>query len=308
MFKKLKTELFYARRMSQWGYGLRDWYRYVLNKFFSLQLLARVKPIQCIEDADFELHILAPRNGLWMAYWAIRSFMYYSGHCPRVVIHDDGSIDDKAKWIFENKLPNAHVLYRKEAKRLFFSDPNIPDLVKKYRRECKNFYIMMFVDHFFLSKSNKVMVMDNDVLFYNKPNEIIDFLENKNVLDAVFYGSEEWDGNPLDVTEEYKNKYSSILADASRLNSGVMLFNKNKFDYAKITEYFENVTKPHGDLIEQTGWGMILCQNPHKFLPEERYVFRGSIGPSVVAKHFTKPRRHEMFARGIDEVRKRIGV
>lgn len=306
MLKRLKLEFFYVRKMFQWGYGWHDWHRYILNKFFSLQLLARIKPISCPRDDGFEIHTLAPRSGLWMAYWTVRSFLYHSGLCPRIIIHDDGSIDERTAAMFESKLANAKVLYKSEAEKMFYADPNIPDIVKKYRRECKNFYIMMFLDHFFLSSTCKVMVLDNDMLFYDRPTEIIEFMRGNSGVDAIYAAYS--GSNPVDMDEEYQKKYAAILADASRLNSGLMVFDKSKIDVQRIAEYFEHVTKPDGPLIEQTGWGMILSQIPHSLFPEERYKLRGGIDSSSVCKHFTKPRRHEMFARGIDEARKRIGV
>jgi hypothetical protein len=50
----------------------------------------------------------------------------------------------------------------------------------------------------------------------------------------------------------------------------------------------------------------LVAQTDFRFLPAERYVIRGGIGPGTVTKHFTSPRRFEMFAWGIDLVRSRI--
>lgn len=243
-----------------------------------------------------------------MAYWAVRSLVHHSGLSPRIVIHDDGTIDERTALMFESKLSNAHVLRRAEADRRFYNDPNIPDIVKRHRRECTNIYLLMFVDHFFLSAARNVIVVDNDILFYNRPTEIVEFVKGKSrAVDAIYsaYGGGR---NPLDVDEEYKQKYLAISDDASRLNSGLMIFDKSKIAIPWIIEYFEHTTNPHGHLIEQTGWGFVLSQVPHAFFPENRYRLWGTPDPEAVCKHFTTPRRHEMYAYGIDEARKRIGA
>lgn len=295
--------------MFQYRYGPIKWYRYITNKFFSLQLLHQMKPISYQLKDDFEIHILVPRDGLWMAYWTIRSFLYHSGLCPRVILHDDGTIDEKTARMFESKFADSpvHILSRREADWQFATHPDIPPLVKQFRDKCKNIFLLMFVDHLFLSASRRVFVLDNDILFYDTPTEIIDFMAGKSDVYAMYavYAGER---NPVDVDDEYKTKYADIVDHASGLNSGTMIFDKSKIDFERVTEYFQHTTKPDGHLIEQTGWGFTLSQIPHIFFPESRYKVRGGIEPPTVSKHFTTPRRHEMFAYGIDAVRKRMKV
>ncbi|MFH1769714.1 MAG: hypothetical protein ABH833_03565 [Parcubacteria group bacterium] len=303
-FKFLKNELFFVKKMIQYRYGLGKWKRYINNKFFLLRLLRGMKPISCKKQDDFEVHILTPKSGLWMTYWTIRSFMYHSKLCPRVVVHDDGTIDEKTAQIFESKFSNVKVLRRAEADSIFNNSPSIPDIIKRHRKST-NVLILMFLDHLFLSMSRRVLVLDNDILFYDRPTEIIDFVEGRSNMDAIYavYG----DGkNPLDVSEAYQKKHPDILDDAARLNSGIMVFDKSKIDIDWVVEYFEHTTKPNGHLIEQTGWGMVLAQISHAFFPEDKYKLRGAVEFPAVAKHFTNPRRHEMFAYGIDEARERI--
>lgn len=292
--------------MIQYRYGVREWYRYIKNKFFGLHLLRGMKPMQYAGQDDFEMHILTPRSGLWMTYWTIRSFLYHSKLCPRVIVHDDGTIDEKTAHMFESKFSRVKILRKAEANRRFSSDPSIPDIAKKLR-EGKNKLILMFIDHFFLSSARRILVLDNDILFYDRPTEIIEFMQGKSAVDAIYavYGEGK---NAVDVDDTYKRKYSTILDDAARLNSGMMMFDKSKISTDRVVEYFEHATKPDGHLIEQTGWGMILSQIPHAFLPDDTYKLRGGITSPAIAKHFTNPRRHEMFAYGIDEARKRIEV
>lgn len=309
IYNNLKRELFFWRKMIQYRYGLREWYRYISNKFFPLQLLRRMEAVSYPLKDDFEVHILTQKSGLWMAYWTIRTFLHHSGLCPHFVIHDDGTIDEQTALMFEGKFlsHNVSILRRADADRRFEDDPTIPDLVKKQRKNCTNIYLLMFVDHLFLSTTRRVMVMDNDILFYDRPTEIIDFMNGKSDVDAIF-SLYEGERNPIDMDEEYKKKYAHIAQDASGLNSGTMVFDKSKIDFKRVVEYFEHTTKPNGHLIEQTGWGFLLSQIPHAIFPESRYRVRGGVDFPTVVKHFTSPRRHEMFAYGIDEARKRMGV
>ena len=305
-FLKVKDELFFARRMIQYGYGPRSWYRYIKNKFFPVFLIKRAKPIVSNHIDDFEWHILSHKIGLWMTYWTIRSFMGQSGLVPWIIVHDDGTIDTETARMFESKFSNVKVLLRKEANELF-AKLTLPDVIKR-ARQSKNFYILMFLDHFFLSNSRRVMVSDNDVLFFGRPREIIDFMAGRTSADAIYCGG--WDDgrNTLPVDDAYEKKYADILDHAARLNSGLLIFDKTKIKLENVVEYLEHATDLDDHLIEQSGWGMILSQVPHTFFPEATYRLRGGVEPPVIFKHFTKPRRHEFFAYGIDEARKRIST
>ncbi len=307
IYAKIKRELYYWKQMVRYRYGFRQWYRYLKNRFFSLQLLSRMQPIEYKVKDDFEVHILTQKLGLWMTYWTIRTFLHHSGLRPHCVIHDDGTIDDQTARMFEHKFSgnNVSILRRADADKRFEDDPTIPSLVKQHRKNFKNIYLLMFLDHLFLSTTKRVMVMDNDILFFDRPTEIIDFMHGTSDVDAIF-SLYEGERNPIDMDEFYKKKYADIARDASGLNSGTMVFDKSKIKNERVVEYFEHTTKPDGHLIEQTGWGFLLSQIPHALFPEKRYRVRGGIEFPTVVKHFTSPRRHEMFAYGIDEARKQI--
>src|SRR3989344_8376901 len=202
LIPKIKKEFFFARKMIPYRYGPRGWYRYIKNKFFPVFLTRRVKPISLQINTDFEWHILSHKIGLWMTYWTIRSFMEESGLVPHVIVHDDGTIDPPTADMFESKFANVTVLRRPEADKQF-EKLNVPPIIKK-ARQSKNFYILMFLDHFFLSNSRRVMVSDNDVLFFDQPHEIIDFMTGTSYVDAMFCGAWGETRNELPVDEIYK--------------------------------------------------------------------------------------------------------
>src|SRR3989344_5018366 len=208
LIPKIKKEFFFAQKMSHYRYGPRGWYRYIKNKFFPVFLTRRVKPISLQINTDFEWHILSHKIGLWMTYWTIRSFMEQSGLVPHVIVHDDGTIDAETARMFEGKFSNVKVLRREDANKLF-ANTALPPIIKK-ARQSENFYILMFLDHFFLSGSKRVMVSDNDVLFFGCPTEIVDFMAGKSTVDAMYFVA--GDGrNPLPIDNAYREKYADVV-------------------------------------------------------------------------------------------------
>src|SRR6266404_1761695 len=112
MAKNIKVELFYLRQLFSRSFPLGYYINYFKNRFFDLMLLRHAdawkndKPLH----HDFEVHILSQQDGLWMLYWTIRSFLYYSGLNPKFIIHDDGTISPKWARVFESKFSHIHIM------------------------------------------------------------------------------------------------------------------------------------------------------------------------------------------------------
>jgi len=302
MWKKIKFEIFFIRKLLKQGYGPRGFYNYFKNKFFGLYLLNKLPRYGSSRNDDFEIHVLTQKSGLWMLVWALRSFLYFSRLNPRIVVHDDGSIDAKTARLFESKFTNLEVLRRREADNLIAARKDIPIHIKKYRQG-KNVMILALLDHLLLSKTNKIMVMDNDILFFDYPEEVVDFVKKKSQYDSLILCSK---ASPLTVDEAYLQKYNLREKRAERLNSGLVLINKEKMGLNKLIEYFQHTLDTEGHFIEQAGWSCLVAQTNFNFFPEDKYIVKGGVKNGVILKHFTSPRRHEMFAEGIDKVRKKL--
>jgi hypothetical protein len=52
-----------------------------------------------------------------------------------------------------------------------------------------------------------------------------------------------------------------------------------------------------------SGWVSLIAQTNFLILPLDKYVIKGKPEGGIISKHFTGPRRHEMYAYGIDKVR-----
>ena len=100
MFKRIKTELFFIKKLFSQKYRLTYYFNYFKNKLFGKFFLSRLPAYKCNISNDFAIHILCQKKDLQMLEWALRSFLYQSGLCPRIVVHDDGSIDKKSAKVF----------------------------------------------------------------------------------------------------------------------------------------------------------------------------------------------------------------
>lgn len=304
MLKKIKVELFFIKRLFSQKYGFVDYFNYFKNKLFGDLFLSKLPRQECSVNNDFEIHILCQKKDIGMLEWALRSFLYFSKLCPNIIIHDDGSFDERTASILENKFTNLKVLFRFEANRLIKDYPGLTDEVKRYRDE-GHIMILEFFDLFLLSQAKKVMICDSDILFFKRPDEIIDFVNGKSSFNALI--SRQYGTYDLAVDKKYETKYKLIEKEAGFMNPGLIILNRDRLTLDMFVEYFQNTRRDIKDyFVGMAGWGSLISQINFSFLPADTYIIKNRPNKHTVMKHFTSPRRYDFYAYGIDTVRKKI--
>ncbi len=304
MFKRLKVELYFVRKLFSQKYGLIDYFNYFKNKLFGNLFLSKLPKYECSVNNDFEIHVLCQKKDVGMLEWALKSFLFFSGLCPNIIVHDDGSFDAKSASVLENKFTNLKVLFKSDADRLIKSYPNLSDDVRAYR-DNGHIMIMEFFDLFLLSKAKKVMIFDSDILFFKKPTEIIDFVNGKSSFDALI--SRQYGTYDLMVNKEYEIKHKFIEREAGFMNPGLILLNRESLTIDMFTEYFRNTRREIKDyFVGMAGWGFLISQVNFNFFPSDTYVIKYRPNENTIMKHFTSPRRYDFYAYGIDILRNKM--
>lgn len=305
--KKIRTEIFFWKEMLRYGYWHpKYWHRYFKNKFFYHQSIAKIEPVVYQPDSDFELHVLICKNDIWMLVWSLKSFLFFSGLNPRIILHDDGTLDNRSIETIQRIFPMANILKRIEAEQKLRLIPEYNGIIKKFREQ-GHIMTIKLVDVFFLSSGKYIMTLDSDILFFNTPQLIIDFIQGKLPYDALISGVPGRGGFEIAVEESYLKNNGLDQDRLGAMNAGLVIWKKDALNYLKLAEYFENVKLSVGDyFVEMTGWCCLIGQLNHLLLSPDRYILKGKVGPQTIMKHFTSPRRHEMFAYGIDLVKLKI--
>lgn len=304
IFKSFKEEIFFLRRLFQEGFSLKHFLNYFKNRYFWRFFISGTPRFKQGLKDDFELHVLCRKKDLWMLIWALSSFLFHSKLNPEIFVHDDGTLDDKTVKLLENKFINLAVIKKKEADRFVNNYPGINPKVLSFREKGHKL-VLKLTDSLLLAKSEKVMIMDSDILFFNRPQEIVDFIRGKLHKDALIsrnYGDQPYD---LMMNPDYGKGVNYNLAAAGFMNSGIIVFNRSKIRYADLIYYLDNTKRKIDDyLLEMAGWSFLISSLNFEFLSPERYIIKGRPNENIVAKHFTSPRRYEFFAYGIDMARR----
>lgn len=303
---RIKLELFYIRRLLQEGYGPRYWWPYFKNRFFQKYIVKNLPRIEYEPDPNFELHTICHKDGIYMLFWMLRSFLKLSGLRPTVIINDDGTLDEESAEFLKSKLSNIKILFRKETAKLAAELPGIPDIVRRVTRD-GHFFMHRLISVLALSRAKKVMVMDIDILFYKPPTELIDFVNGKFDCDALVHRQPNEVNFDMMVDESYDKKYQLTEKQIALMNGGFLILNRDKINFDQLAEYLAHAKRPITDyFIEMVAWAAMLAQMNFKFLSPERYAIKGRLNDQMVFKHYSGPRRYEMFAYGLDAVRKII--
>ena len=303
MFKRIKKEIFFIIKLFNQSqrYDLICYFNYFKYRFFSRFILAKLPKHQCQPGDDFSFHMLCQEEDVFMAEWAISSFLKYSGLCPKIIIHDDGSMTKNSIRRLESRFSNLKVLLRSEALKMLEAHQGF-NKIRDFNIKGHNIVIQL-IDIFLLSDTPKVMLMDSDILFFKKPQEIINFINEQTGWDALV--SKQPGTYDLMINNDYADKHQIYERQAGFMNSGMILFKKASISEVKFYEFFNNTKKSYEDyFLGMSGWGCLISQLNYKFLPEDKYILKGRPTQNTIMKHFTGPRRYEFFAYGIEKSRK----
>lgn len=304
MSVNLKEELFFIKETIRYGYGWKGVLKYLVNKFWNSKKIYSLKLPDYGQIEGVEIHILCRKKDADMLAWSLMSFISQSGICPKVIVHDDGTFDKNTVNKLELKFPELKVLSFKKANELIKNTAGLSSSLLEHRNKGHKL-IHKLIDVFLLSRSEKVMLLDSDILFFNRPEEILEFIHGDSNYDSLITkNSGKYD---LELSENYFKKYESLKGSADFMNSGVILYKRDKIDFDKLLEYFENTRRMPGDyLVEMSGWACLIAQTRFKFLSPDKYPIKGKLDPNAIMKHFTNPRRHEFYIYGIDKVREAV--
>jgi len=303
---KIKLELFYIRRLLQEGYGPRYWWPYFKNRFFQRYLTKNLSHYEYEADPDLELHTICHKDGIYMLFWMLRSFLKLSKLRPTIIVNDDGTLDKEAEEFLKSKFSNIKILFREETAKLAAEIPGIPEIVRQVTAK-GHFFMHRLISVLALSKAKKVIVMDIDILFYKPPTELVDFVFGRLDCDALVHRQPNEVNFDMMVDETYDKKYKLTEKQIALMNGGFLILDRDKINFDQLAEYLAHAKRPITDyFIEMVAWACLLAQMNFKFLSPERYAIKGFLNDQMVFKHYSGPRRYEMFAYGLDAMRKVI--
>lgn len=277
------------------GHGLRTaWFRDIVRP-----KILQSNPVLDLIDARAEIHVLTSKDDFLNLMWALKSFYCVSGRKYCLAIHDDGTLlPDQVKQLAKH-FPDSRYISRSQADEAVIptlkSFPNCLEF-----RDSNHLSPKLFDFRHFLI-SDRMFLLDSDVLFFEEPKELLRRLEcpdyHKNSVNADVTTA--YTVDPKDVSDQFG------IDMIDRFNSGLGLIHRDSLRLEWIEEF---LTLPeilsHFWRIEQTLFALCSCRYGVELLPQEYDVFLKGKLNGQSSRHYVGAVRHEMYREGIARLAK----
>ena len=278
------------RLRQKFGHGLRAaWYRDVVRK-----RILDTAPVEAGDTSVCEIHVLTSDADWINLMWALKSFYHASGRRYGLCIHDDGTLTDKTRKALSAHFPNARVLNRQTSEQEVLASLAKYPRCEEFRRT--NHLAPKVFDFRQYLKSDRMLLLDSDVLFFHEPAELLRRIEDSEYTKNSVNG---------DVASAYTVAPDVVQSLCSidlieRFNSGLGLIHKQSLNLDWIEEFL-SIPGIIGNFwrIEQTLYALCSSRFGVDLLPPEYDVFlKGPLGGRP-ARHYVGAIRHLMYREGI---------
>lgn len=283
----------YLKYSQKYKHGLKAaWYRDVVRP----QIL-KTKPFADTRSTQCEIHVLTSHSDFLNLLWALKSFYHYAKCNYSLCIHSDGSLNDNQIASFNFHFPNARVISKLDADEIMTKVlSNYPN-AQRFRQS--NHLAPKLFDFKYFLQSERMLLLDSDVLFFSYPEELMNRIESpryiKNTFNKdVMYGYT----IPLEELQPHLD-----FALTPYFNSGLGLIHKESINFDWI-ENFLSIPDIVGHFwrIEQTLFALCCSKFGVELLPLEYDVRLDKNIKGLASRHYVGAIRHLMYAEGIRQL------
>lgn len=281
--------------------------------------ISKTRPIETNPHAKTTIHSAVPHRYVYAYLTALKSLLQYDADYA-ICVHDDGSLTSDDKKLISIHLPHVRIIDRHFANSEFERLIKNPFLSKV--RGSYTSYLKLF-DTTLFNNSERIIILDTDTLFLQKPEEIIQWSHN---------GGQSWyhmaPDSKMKIQKEFViGEYSNlqkvhiqalIINDLDEINStlncnyqikqgfcsGFIGYDHGTIKFDELEKLFILLNKKFGDKIflwgaEQTTHGLILCSKGAKALPIDEYFVFTQLNAHLAANatfvHFVGENRFYKF-------------
>ena len=273
------------------GHGLRvAWYRDVVRP-----RILQTPPIEGTTDETCEIHVLTSRQDWLNLIWALKSFYRVAKKRYTLCIHEDGSLTESLIETLTKHFPAARVISKSRADAEVLPSLASFPRCSEFRRA--NHLAPKVFDFPFYLKSDRMLLLDSDVLFFREPAELLRLIEDPNYRLNI-------------VNRDVASAYTVDLAEVKsrtgvnvieRFNSGLGLIHKDslRLDWTEEFLGLPGILEGHFWRIEQTVQALGSSRFGVELLPEH-YDIRLDRGiDGSPARHYVGAIRHLFYSEGI---------
>lgn len=255
-----------------------------------LALALQRRPQQPV--ANIGVHMLVSSQTWEAGLLAAASFEHHTDRRWSFFIHEDGTIREKERRSIRKMFPDARLISRDEsdakAHTALAAHPHCLAHRSRYN------LFLKFADFAAFTPGERFIVLDSDVLFFRRPEEILDWVEAAAPAFLYNVDSKEKYCIPREVAESAPD-----VNLPSRFNSGVMLLPHAAIDFSLAEAFISRVESAahHPQFFEQTLYALMAgASGKSRALPETYDIswnyFRRK---GAVCRHYIGDFKNDLF-------------
>lgn len=291
-------------QIRKYGVGL------LLHRYGTLPRILKSAPVPCPEDALLEVHTMVCRRDWLNGVWSLKSFRAFSEQPFRLVVFHDGSLTARELACFHQHFPGVQIPSVEEIAPLVEQRiaPVAPTLVKLWQSG-RCFILRKTIDSWLCARRRFVLKIDPDVLFFQRPDELLAAeatLAGRYAAFNVHRHSTHRDGMYCLDPEKLFTQFGINLPP--EFNEGLGVVDTSLTDWPLAERVFSAL--PLLDdllfLTAQTIEGIFAVQHGYVPLPVNRYHVEHAdidIDASTVARHYLSKMRDRFYVEGIPRLR-----
>lgn len=245
-----------------------------------------------ISSKEIGLSAFAGHNQVDLTICSIISFYYYTKKILPVYLVDDGSLNTNDKKLLHS-IFDITIESREASDRKIIKLINKYKYLLKFRFDKQTYHNKLRYDAILLSPFNRVICFDTDILYYNTPTEIINWIDNnpKYSLYSALPELGEYEfklgKNPefvlrKIVQQQFKVESNPLFASAFLCIPDKQIVNLPMLN--KIMEYFYFIGYAHYYFAEETSFSVLINNANSKLLNQVTYLHAPSM--NVFKKYY----------------------
>ena len=289
----------YFRRLQRTGW------MHNLHRWSIVPRILKTRPIHTQPVGDqagqpCEVHILTWDMDWQMALWAAKSFYHYAGVDWPLVWHEAGSLRPCYRTALKRHFPQSLVLTAEEATTGVEAELARGGFTRCLHARRRSFMLMKMIDCVVLSNAKRLLLLDSDVLFFKKPEELIAAGTSELLKNLFNRDKGSWYTIPREAA---KARYGIDLIP--ELNAGLGLVRRESLTLPMMEEFLADPDiQSEPWLTEQTLQALCGSRVGVELLPETYLVSQSpglttSKGGPLVSKHYPGLVRHLLYEEGM---------
>ncbi len=264
------------------------------KRYLFPRAVLKTPPIRTEERGEVTVCVLTSATDWLCCLWTLVSYYRFSGRRDPLLIYSDGSLSQRMVAAIKRVFPAARVLDE------ITVNARVSPILSTYPN-CRRFRNMQpcahrIIDFPIICGSPFILMLDSDVLFFRRPDELLGYLEH--LSPGTFVCQEDCQHAYFASLESIQKKYG--LHMPSRVNVGMTLADVRDFDHSALEQWLiEDRVMTH-PWAEQTLWAMYASRRNLRFLSSAYPIALScGIGASQVVKHYVKPIRDLLYTEGL---------